>query len=57
MMITEKNPRGGWYYCPRCGKRLFPVYKGTVVRKLPYKCRSCRRSIEVNIPEPGAKAP
>ncbi len=49
--------RDGWYCCPDCRKKLFPVGAETVVRKLRLKCKACTHIIEVNIPEPRATEP
>ena len=49
--------KNGWYCCPLCRKKLFPVGAETVIRKLPYKCKACRSEIEINIPEPRAIEP
>lgn len=49
--------KNGWYCCPLCRKKLFPVGTETIIHKLPYKCKACRGQIEVNIPEPRASEP
>ena len=55
--VKETNVRNGWFCCPVCHKRLFPVTSETRVRRLPYKCKACRTKIEVNIEEPRAIEP
>ena len=47
--------KNGWYCCPYCGKKLFPVEPDTTAHNLPQKCRACRHELKVNIPpEPSA---
>lgn len=33
--------KNGWVVCPKCGKKLFPIHKNTVIINLTYKCRNC----------------
>lgn len=39
----------GWYVCPHCKKKLFPVERDTKVQNLPYKCKACKHEFKVNI--------
>lgn len=48
-MIRRINGQD-WYCCPYCKKALFPVYDNTEVKGLTYRCKACKRDIEVNIP-------
>jgi uncharacterized protein with PIN domain len=41
----------GWYCCPYCNKKLFPVKDDTVVENLPFKCKACKHEIIVSIDE------
>lgn len=38
-----------WYRCPTCGRKLFAVFPGAVVRGVQIKCKSCGKLIDVNI--------
>lgn len=50
--------KNGWYCCPYCGKKLFPVEPDTTAHNLPHKCRACKHELKVNIPPvPSAKVP
>lgn len=50
--------KNGWYCCPYCSKKLFPVEPDTTAHNLPHKCRACRHELKVNIPpEPSAIEP
>lgn len=50
--------KNGWYCCPKCGRKLFPVGKTTYIRDLAYKCKHCKENFTVQIEprafEPGA---
>lgn len=39
----------GWYCCPHCNKRLFPVNPDTAAENLPYKCKACKNNFIINI--------
>lgn len=41
--------KDGWYCCPFCGKRLFPVKPDTVIQNFEYRCKACKHNIQVNI--------
>ena len=50
--------KNGWYCCPYCGKKLFPVEPDTTAHNLPQRCKACKRQLYVNIPPvPSAKVP
>lgn len=38
-----------WYQCPVCGQRLFTVSKDAVIRGMQYKCKKCKRIIDVSL--------
>lgn len=38
-----------WFRCPHCNKALFPIRADTTIRRMPYRCKACKRDIEVNI--------
>ena len=38
--------KNGWYCCPYCGKKLFPVEPDTTAHNLPHKCRACKAESE-----------
>lgn len=37
--------------CPHCGAKNFVIRKSTVIRNLPWRCKSskCRKEFEVNV--------
>lgn len=41
--------KNGWFCCPYCGRKLFPVDNETQIHKLRFKCKHCKREFEVNI--------
>lgn len=41
--------KDGWYICPYCGKKLFPVEKDTQAKNLPQMCKACKHKFKVNI--------
>lgn len=41
--------KNGWFCCPKCGWKLFPIDKETRISKLRFKCKHCRHEFEVNI--------
>lgn len=49
--------KNGWYCCPYCGRKLFPVCAGTVIHDLPpYQCKHCKAKVKIEI-EPRASEP
>lgn len=38
-----------WFHCPHCGKALFPVRADTIIHNMPFRCKACRKDMEVNI--------
>jgi DNA-directed RNA polymerase subunit RPC12/RpoP len=47
-VIKEINGKT-WYFCPYCGKALFPVRPDTKVEHMPFRCKACKHDMEVNI--------
>lgn len=41
--------KNGWYCCPHCKKKLFPIESDTIVQNLNYKCKACKHDLKVNI--------
>ena len=37
--------KNGWYCCPYCGKKLFPVEPDTTAHNLPQRCKACKRQL------------
>lgn len=48
--------KNGWYCCPKCGRKLFPVGTSTLIRNLFYQCKHCKEKFHINI-EPRAYEP
>lgn len=40
--------KNGWVYCPKCGKKLFPINKDAVVVNMEYRCKKCKAVFKVN---------
>lgn len=38
-----------WYKCPECGKKLFPLNKDTKIYNLDFKCKGCKKIININV--------
>lgn len=38
-----------WYPCPQCGGKLLAVNSDTEVKKLPCKCKHCKRESLITI--------
>ena len=34
---------GGWYICPRCGKKLIRIPPDAVLYGVPVYCRACKQ--------------
>ncbi len=41
--------KNGWYCCPNCGRKLFPVDSETIIRNLRYMCKHCKAKINISI--------
>lgn len=41
--------KDGWYCCPYCGKKLFPVGPDSKAANIPYRCKACKHDFKVNI--------
>ncbi len=54
--IEDSHVRNGWYRCPRCERKLFPVGPDTAVRNLLYQCKHCKHKFNIDI-EPRAWEP
>ena len=48
--------KNGWYCCPKCGCKLFPVSDKTLIRNLEYQCKHCKEKFNIEI-EPRALEP
>lgn len=48
---ADKKTNVPWVCCPHCGSKNFPIREDTVIRNLPWKCKStkCKKEFEVNI--------
>lgn len=44
-----REERALWYTCPRCGKKLFTVAPGAVIRGMSMKCRGCKEIIKIRL--------
>ncbi len=38
-----------WYYCTKCGKKLFRLKPGSVVKDIKIWCKHCREEKNINI--------
>ena len=41
--------KNGWFCCPYCGRKLFPIKPDTKIQNLELKCKTCKHIIQVNI--------
>lgn len=48
--------KNGWYCCPKCGRKLFPMNSRTVIHNLEYQCKHCKEKFNIDI-EPRALEP
>ncbi|WNX85772.1 hypothetical protein RWV98_05755 [Agathobaculum sp. NTUH-O15-33] len=45
--------KNGWYCCPQCGRKLFPVSDKTLIKDLLFQCKHCKAKVNIEI-EPRA---
>ena len=38
-----------WYCCPHCGKKLFMIERGAVIRGMEIRCKQCKKNIKVSL--------
>ena len=41
--------KNGWWCCPYCWFKQFPVAANTLIENLRYKCRKCNRVHDVTV--------
>lgn len=49
--ISYGKDNKAYVSCGHCGKKQFPIEKNTVIRNLPWRCKSskCKRIFTVNV--------
>lgn len=38
-----------WVVCPHCGKKLFQIRDGAVIKGLRIFCKQCKKTIDVSL--------